>query len=79
MRLPDGTKDMKMRQFLIDTLKGWGTWDGNTMVAPVNVGQKRPSDCFFTFTATADSKFQRTFPGGDKNYECGVGPFSYKP
>ena len=48
-------------------------------MAPVAVGQKRPSDCFFIFTATPDGKFQRSFPAGDKNYECGVGPFSSKP
>ena len=68
-----------VRKDLVDTLKSWGTWDGNGLVAPVVVGQKRPSDCFFIFTATPDGKFQRTFPAGDKNYECGIGPFSYKP
>jgi ABC-type branched-subunit amino acid transport system substrate-binding protein len=68
-----------VRKDLISTLKAWGTWDGNGMVAPVTVGAKRPSDCFFIFTATPDAKFQRSFPAGDKNYECGVGPFSYKP
>jgi hypothetical protein len=68
-----------VRKALVETLKGWGTWEGNGMVAPVVVGQKRPSDCFFIFTATPDGKFQRSFPAGDKNYECSVGPFSYKP
>jgi ABC-type branched-subunit amino acid transport system substrate-binding protein len=68
-----------VRKDLIDTLKGWGTWEGYGMVAPVTIGQKRPSDCFFIFTATADGKFQRTLPTGANNYECGIGPFSYKP
>jgi ABC-type branched-subunit amino acid transport system substrate-binding protein len=67
-----------VRTDLIDTLKSWGTWDGYGMVAPVQIGAKRPTDCFFVFTATADGKFQRTFPA-DKTFECGVGPFSPKP
>jgi branched-chain amino acid transport system substrate-binding protein len=68
-----------VRKDLVDTLKGWSTWDGNGMVAPVDIGKKRPSDCFFIFTITADKRFARTLPAGDKNYECGLGPFSYKP
>lgn len=68
-----------VRKDLIDTLKSWGTWEGYGMVAPVQIGTKRPSDCFFMFNATADGKFQRMLPQGDKNYECGLGPFSFKP
>lgn len=68
-----------VRTDLVDTLKSWGTWDGYGMVAPVQIGVKKPSDCFFIFTATRDSKFVRTLPQGDKNYECGYGPFSLKP
>jgi hypothetical protein len=68
-----------VRKDLLDTLRSWGTWDGYGLVAPVDVGKKRPSDCFFIFTVTPSGKFQRSFPAGDKNYECGVGPFSYKP
>jgi ABC-type branched-subunit amino acid transport system substrate-binding protein len=77
-KMADGGKT-PVRKDLIDTLKTWGTWDGYGMVAPVNIGQKRPSDCFFIFTVTPDKRFQRTLPAGDKNYECGLGPFSYKP
>jgi branched-chain amino acid transport system substrate-binding protein len=68
-----------VRTDLVDTLKTWGTWDGYGMVAPVQIGAKKPSDCWFIFTVTRDSKFARAFPAGDKNYECGYGPFSYKP
>ena len=49
------------------------------MVAPVKIGTKTPSDCFFVFTSTPDGKFQRTFPGAGQNYACTVGPFSPKP
>jgi hypothetical protein len=68
-----------VRTDLVDTLKSWGTWDGYGMVAPVQIGAKKPSDCWFMFTVTRDSTFARTFPAGDKNYECGYGPFSLKP
>jgi ABC-type branched-subunit amino acid transport system substrate-binding protein len=67
-----------VRADLINTLKGWGTWDGYGLVAPIKVGTKTPSDCFFIFTSTADGKFQRTFPEGDKNYACDVGAFDPK-
>lgn len=66
------------RADLISTLRGMGSWDGNGFVAPVNIGQKRPADCFFIFTATKDGKWQRTFPGTG-NWACGLGSFSYKP
>jgi ABC-type branched-subunit amino acid transport system substrate-binding protein len=68
-----------VRKDLVETLKTWTTWDGYGLVAPVDIGKKRPSDCFFVFTVSADAKFRRTFPEGAKNFECGVGPFSYKP
>jgi hypothetical protein len=67
-----------VRADLINSLKGWGTWDGYGLVAPVKVGTKTPSDCFFIFTSTADGKFQRTFPAGNQNYACDVGPFDPK-
>ena len=68
-----------VRKDLVETLKTWGEWDGYGMVAPIHVGTKRPSDCFFIFGVTPDNKFQRTLPQGDKNFECGLGPFSFKP
>jgi ABC-type branched-subunit amino acid transport system substrate-binding protein len=68
-----------VRADLLNTLKGWGTWDGYGMVAPVKVGTKTPSDCFFVFTSTPDGKFQRTYPEGGEPYACGDGPFSAKP
>ena len=67
-----------VRKDLVEALKGWGTWDAYGMVAPVQIGAKKPADCFFVFTVTGDGKFQRTFPG-DKTFECGVAPFSPKP
>jgi hypothetical protein len=63
------------RKGLIDTLSTWGSWDGNGMVAPVDIGKKRPSDCFFIFTVTPDGKFQRTYPTDNTNYDCNVAPF----
>jgi ABC-type branched-subunit amino acid transport system substrate-binding protein len=68
-----------VRAELINTLKSWGSWDGYGLVAPIKVGTKTPSDCFFVFTATADAKFQRTFPENTQNYICDVGPFDPKP
>ena len=68
-----------VRADLINTLKGWGSWDGYGMVAPIKVGTKTPSDCFFVFTSTADGKFQRTYPGGGQPYACSDGAFSPKP
>jgi ABC-type branched-subunit amino acid transport system substrate-binding protein len=66
------------RTDLLATLKGTGTWDGHGMVAPVDIGRKRASDCFFIFAATREGKWQRTFPSSGK-WACDVGPFSYKP
>lgn len=68
-----------VRADLLQTLKTWGTWDGKGLVAPVDIGKKKPSDCFFVFTSTADGKFRRTYPGANQNYSCGDGPFSAKP
>lgn len=67
-----------VRADLLNTLRTWGTWDGYGMVAPVQIGAKKPSDCYFIFTATPDGTFQRTYPGSG-NYACGDGPFSPKP
>jgi len=67
------------RADLLGALRGWGSWDGYGMVAPVKVGTKTPSDCFFVFTSTPDGKFARTFPDPGQNYACNVGPFSPKP
>jgi ABC-type branched-subunit amino acid transport system substrate-binding protein len=67
-----------VRADLLNTLRAWGTWDGYGMVAPVQIGTKTPSNCFFVFTSTTDGKFQRVFPNG-QNYACDVGPFSPKP
>ncbi|MCU1373062.1 MAG: hypothetical protein JWO68_348 [Actinomycetia bacterium] len=67
-----------VRADLLNTLRSWGSWDGYGMVAPVQIGTKTPSNCFFIFTSTPDGKFQRTFPGGGQNYACDAGPFSPK-
>ncbi|MCU1485616.1 MAG: hypothetical protein JWN67_2362 [Actinomycetia bacterium] len=67
-----------VRADLLSTLHSWGTWDGYGMVAPVVVGTKKPSDCFFVFTSTPDGRFQRTYPASG-NFTCGDGPFSPKP
>jgi branched-chain amino acid transport system substrate-binding protein len=66
-----------VRADLLNTLRSWGTWDGYGMVAPVQIGTKTPSNCFFVFTSTPDGKFQRNFPAS-QNYACDVGPFSPK-
>jgi hypothetical protein len=66
------------RTDLLATLHGMGTWDGHGLVAPVTIGQKRPSDCFFVFTATKDATWQRVWPDSG-NWDCTTGPFDYKP
>ena len=62
------------RKGLLDTLSKWGSWDGNGMVGPVNIGQKKPSDCFFIQAITPDAKWVRQYPT-DKPYDCTTGPF----
>lgn len=62
------------RAKLLDTLRGMGSWDANGMVAPVNIGQKRPSDCGFIFTIR-DGKFVRVHPA--RGYDCSSGGFMY--
>jgi ABC-type branched-subunit amino acid transport system substrate-binding protein len=62
------------RARLLDTLRGMGTWDANGMIAPVNVGQKRPSDCGMVFTVR-DGKFVRVRPA--TGWDCGSGGYMY--
>jgi len=63
------------RKARVDTLAHMGQWDGGGLVAPINVGQKKPSDCFFIFTATADGKFKRIPPFDGSNWKCDIAPF----
>ena len=58
----------------LTALSKMGTWDDNGMVAPVNIGQKKPSDCFYLQTITPDAKWVRMYPT-DKLYDCTTGPF----
>lgn len=68
--------DALTRESLLDTLGGMGEWNADGMVGPVNVGEKRPSDCFFVFTYR-NGEYRRIFPdpGSDRLYACDVGPF----
>ena len=63
------------RKGLLDALSKIGTWDGHGLVAPVNIGERKPSDCFYIFTVTPDAKFKRIFPEDSRNYACDIGPF----
>lgn len=65
------------RTKLLGELSKMGTWTGNGLVAPVNVGRKRPSDCFFVFKITG-GKFRRIFPGGNENFACNVAGYRYR-
>jgi branched-chain amino acid transport system substrate-binding protein len=63
------------RKALLSTLSSWGDWDGNGMIGTVNIGHKKPSDCFFLKTVTPDAKWTRIFPTDGRTYACDVGPF----
>jgi ABC-type branched-subunit amino acid transport system substrate-binding protein len=64
------------RAKLLDTLRGMGSWDANGMIAPVNIGQKRPSDCGMLFTIR-DGKFVRVLPTDNRNFDCSLGGYMY--
>ncbi|MER3453229.1 MAG: hypothetical protein C4344_06240 [Acidimicrobiia bacterium] len=63
------------RAKLLQALRDTGTWNANGMVAPVNIGQKRPADCGFIFTVR-DGRFVRVHPT-DKPFDCSLGGFMY--
>jgi ABC-type branched-subunit amino acid transport system substrate-binding protein len=63
------------RQKILTTLSQIGTWDGNGAIGPVNVGQKRPSDCFMVLNIR-NGKFVRTEPT-DKAFKCDPGGYAY--
>lgn len=63
------------RQKLLQALSQMGQWDANQMIAPINVGQKKPSDCVFIFRIKG-GKFVREFPT-DKPYACDLGGYKY--
>jgi ABC-type branched-subunit amino acid transport system substrate-binding protein len=63
------------RPKIVDTLSKIGAWDGGGLVAPVNIGQKKPSDCIFIFRIR-NADFVREYPT-DKLYDCSLGPFKY--
>jgi hypothetical protein len=64
------------RQKMLTALSQIGTWDDQGGIAPINAGQKKPSDCFMLFTIH-NGKYLRTFPT-DKNYSCDFGGFVFK-
>jgi ABC-type branched-subunit amino acid transport system substrate-binding protein len=64
------------RTKLIETLHNVGTWDAHGMVAPVNVGQKKPSDCFFVFRIKG-GRYERVFPTDRRNFACDVAGWKY--
>jgi len=60
------------RPKLLAELGKMGTWDADGVVAPVNIGQKKPSDCVMIFKIT-DGKYVRVHP--QRGYDCNLGPF----
>jgi len=63
------------RQKILSALSQFGTWDGHGSVGPVNVGQKKPSDCYMVLKIH-DGKFVRTEPT-DKSFQCVPDGFVY--
>jgi ABC-type branched-subunit amino acid transport system substrate-binding protein len=64
------------RANLLAAMKTITKWDANGMVAPVNPGGKRASDCFFVFTIKK-GRFVRVFPTDNRSFACDVGPYIY--
>jgi len=52
-----------------------GVWDADGAIAPVNIGLKKPSDCFMVFKIT-NGTFVREYPK-DKSFDCNTGGFVY--
>ena len=63
------------RSKLLSTLGATGTWDAHGAVGPVNIGQKRPSDCYMVLKIH-DGKFVRFMPT-DKPFTCEAGGYVY--
>jgi ABC-type branched-subunit amino acid transport system substrate-binding protein len=63
------------RSKLLAALAATGTWDAHGAVGPVNVGQKRPSDCYMVLKVH-DGKFVRFMPT-DKPFKCEAGGYVY--
>ena len=63
------------RSKLLAALASTGLWDAHGAVGPVNVGQKRPSDCYMVLKVH-DGKFQRFMPT-DKPFKCEAGGYVY--
>jgi ABC-type branched-subunit amino acid transport system substrate-binding protein len=64
------------RAKLLAELGKIGTWDANGMVAPVNVGQKKASDCVMLMKIVG-GKFQRMHPTS-QSFDCSLGPYVYR-
>jgi ABC-type branched-subunit amino acid transport system substrate-binding protein len=65
------------RTKLIETLSAMGTWNGHGLVAPVVIGRKKPSDCFFIFKIVK-GRYQRIFPEDKRNFACDVAGYKFR-
>jgi ABC-type branched-subunit amino acid transport system substrate-binding protein len=63
------------RSKLLAALGSTGMWDAHGAVGPVNIGQKRPSDCYMVLKVH-DGKFVRFTPT-DKPFKCEAGGYVY--
>ncbi|HVM40698.1 MAG TPA: ABC transporter substrate-binding protein [Acidimicrobiia bacterium] len=58
------------RTGMVETLKGWGEWDGKGIHAPHHIGSKTPSKCFM-YVRMSGGKFVRDYPL--QGLECSKG------
>jgi ABC-type branched-subunit amino acid transport system substrate-binding protein len=64
------------RPALIAQLKAIGTWTGDGITPPINLGQKIPSKCFAYFKIE-NGAFQRVYPTAPNTFDCSGGLASY--
>ena len=64
------------RRGLIQQIQQITNWTGNGMTPPVDIGGKRPSNCFDYFKISG-SNFTRAYPGQPNGYSCSGGLYSY--
>lgn len=64
------------RPALISQLEQIHNWTGNGMTPPVDIGDKKPSNCFSYFQISGSS-FTRVYPSQPGTYDCNSGLYSY--
>lgn len=68
---PDLTRAALLSQF-----QKIGTWTGDGIQLPVNIGQKIPSHCF-AYVKIENGAFQRVYPTAPNTFDCTGGLYSY--